>query len=509
MRILLTNHTLDVRSGSELYVRDVALALLAREHEPIACSRHLGEVARELRQATVSVVDDPDCLSTAPDLIHAQHHLEAMTALTRFPEAPAIYVCHGWLPSEEAPPLHPRILRYVAVDQLVRQRLVDECGISPERVVVHHNFVDLQRFRLRAALARPPTRALVFSHQISETAGLPELRLACESHGIQLDGIGRRMGSATATPEEELRDYDIVFAKARAAMEALAVGCAVVLCDAAGLGPMVTSADLERLRSLNFGVRLLRYPITVDGVAERLQLYDPDDARAATHWIRENVGLDRAVDKLVQLYDDVLTEHASSSYDQAEQARAVSRYLRRGPLSGGDFFQQERSAYQVELARSMEFAESLSEHLQASRQDQQAARSEQEAALQDQQALGDEVRRLSQELQHSEDEAERQHAALEQRLQKMQENLTRSEEQISEAERQKRVTTDRLQAEIRESSMDAERLRRETRQVTTDLAAARQELEWMRRSLTWRLRQRLANVGWLVRIYRVLRGLER
>ena len=37
-------------------------------------------------------------------------------------------------------------------------------------------------------------------------------------------------------------DYDLVFAKARCALEAMAVGAAVVLCDTHGLGPMVTSA---------------------------------------------------------------------------------------------------------------------------------------------------------------------------------------------------------------------------------------------------------------------------
>ena len=134
MRILLTNHALDLRSGTELYIRDVALGLLARGHEPLAYSRHLGEVARELRRSTVPVLDDLEHLEQPPDLIHAQHHLEAMTALARFPETPAVYVCHGWLPDEEAPPRHPRILRYAAVDELVRRRLQDECGISGRRV---------------------------------------------------------------------------------------------------------------------------------------------------------------------------------------------------------------------------------------------------------------------------------------------------------------------------------------------------------------------------------------
>jgi hypothetical protein len=58
VRVLITNNTLAARAGSELYVRDLALALLARGHQPIAYSRRLGEVAAEIRRATVPVVDD-------------------------------------------------------------------------------------------------------------------------------------------------------------------------------------------------------------------------------------------------------------------------------------------------------------------------------------------------------------------------------------------------------------------------------------------------------------------
>ena len=59
-----------------------------------------------------------------------------------------------------------------------------------------------------------------------------------------------------------LGQYDIVFAKARCALEALAVGNAVVLCDTVGVGPMVTTGEVDRLRRLNFGVRALREATT-------------------------------------------------------------------------------------------------------------------------------------------------------------------------------------------------------------------------------------------------------
>ena len=54
-----------------------------------------------------------------------------------------------------------------------------------------------------------------------------------------------------ARPEEALGSYDIVFAKARAAAEAVATGTAVVLCDVAGAGPGEEDhrGRLERLKT--------------------------------------------------------------------------------------------------------------------------------------------------------------------------------------------------------------------------------------------------------------------
>ena len=90
LRVLITNSSLGPRTGSELYVRDLALALLRRDHTPIVYSTELGEVASELRDKTVAVVDQLDALAVAPDVIHGHHHHDTMTALLRFPDVPAI-----------------------------------------------------------------------------------------------------------------------------------------------------------------------------------------------------------------------------------------------------------------------------------------------------------------------------------------------------------------------------------------------------------------------------------
>src|SRR2546429_10010020 len=151
MRVLITNNTLALRAGSELYVRDVALGLLKRGHTPIAYSTELGEVAQELRTKTIPVVDNLDALSVPPDVIHGHHHLDTMTAMLRFPGVPAVYFCHGWLPWEENPPRFPRILCYVAVDHLCRDRLLFEHGIDRKstRLNSSHGYISYAVFCLK------------------------------------------------------------------------------------------------------------------------------------------------------------------------------------------------------------------------------------------------------------------------------------------------------------------------------------------------------------------------
>ncbi|MGH8588763.1 MAG: glycosyltransferase [Gammaproteobacteria bacterium] len=330
MHVLLTNNTLAGRAGSELYVRDLALALLRLGHTPLAYSTNLGEVARELVSATVPVVDDLHDIGAVPDIIHGHHHLDTMTALLHFDRTPAIYFCHGWVPWEEAPPPRsPRIFRYIAVDDTCRDRLVFQHGIPEERVQVLLNFVDLERFQPRTPLPERPAKALVFSNYFNGSNDTGVIREACRELGITLDVSGIGSGNTCAAPETVLGGYDLVFAKGRAALEALAVGTAVIVCDAVGLGGMVTADNLAELRRLNFGIRTLRKPITVENIAREILRYARLDAAHASTRIRAEAGLDDTVDRLISMYREVIAEAgAQIEIDRRAEAWATSRYLR-------------------------------------------------------------------------------------------------------------------------------------------------------------------------------------
>ena len=309
LRVLITNLELWPPSGTVTYVRDLALELRRQGHTPVLFTSTRGSVADGLR-ATGIVVSDRLSGLEEPDIIHGHHHAPTLIAVKRWPAIPAIHVCHDHLSPHDRTPLHPRIRRHVGVSRLCLKRLLDE-GVSKERVALLPNFVDTERFRPRPPLPRRPRRALVFSNYAHARSHLPAVRAACRQPGLELDVAGDGVGSLIEQPERVLPSYDIVFAKAKAAIEAMAVGSAVILCDYAGVGPMVTSSRFGCLQARNFGFEALRDPLSADPILRQIARYDPDDAARVRDLVREHASLERTVEALVAIYREVLAEDRS------------------------------------------------------------------------------------------------------------------------------------------------------------------------------------------------------
>jgi len=328
LRVLITNHELIVRAGTQLYVLDLALELRRRGHQPLVYSPRLGAVADEIRRATIPVVDRLEALGAEPDIVHGQHHVPTMAALTLFPDIPAVYFCHGWLPWEETPPRHPRILHHVAVSEATFDRLVFEHGIPAERVTTVPNFVDVRRFNLRPALPATPQRALVFDNQARDGGWTDLVREACRRWNIAVEVVGHANGNWTAQPERLLPAYDIVFARGRAALEAMAVGAAVICCGVEGCGPIVDPENFAELRRHNFGIRVLTQPVTVERLGAELQKYRPDAAAEVARMVRSGASLTAAVDQVTEIYRRTLAEwQAMVRPGLREESCALSGYL--------------------------------------------------------------------------------------------------------------------------------------------------------------------------------------
>jgi hypothetical protein len=330
MRVLIAGHWLDEIGGVQTYERDLASWLLAGGHSPVIFSAVFGKAADELNRRSIPITDDLRTITTPIDVIHGDSPLGTMAALLHFSDTPALFVCHGWGGLTRTTPHFPRILRYVAVDDTCADRLLLREGIAPEKMSVILNAVDVDTFQQRGPLPAKPRRAIVFGNTAHELTFLPVIREACRRASIEVDVVSGMAGTAVSDPQSILGRYDLAFAKAKCAIEAMACALAVVLCDATAVGGMVRAADVDRLRRLNFGIRSLQKPLTADVLLAELALYDPDDARAVSNQIRETASSDRLHQSVFSLYETVVEEHAGGSgEDRAAESQATAAFLQR------------------------------------------------------------------------------------------------------------------------------------------------------------------------------------
>jgi hypothetical protein len=273
-------------------------------------------------------------------------------------------------------------------------------------------------------------------------------------------------GNSTSHPGGLLKNYDLVFAKGRAALEALAVGSAVVLCDAVGVGPMVTTANMEKLRRLNFGIRALRNPMATEVLCRQIARYDATDAAQVCAWIRLTADMDSAVDSLLNLYNEVLEEHKHApASENPGELRAASAYLRHWVRNltsqQATRIQHEQLRIDYERQRqeldrvTRQYQALIAEHAQIRDQHEQS-KVEQLRQRECYQKLGEEHARLHDNVARLENDnrqldTEQQHQSsqksrLEEQYQKLQCDLDR----LAEQNRQLQTEGQRLKADLAE-----------------------------------------------------------
>jgi hypothetical protein len=165
------------------------------------------------------------------------------------------------------------------------------------------------------------------------------------------------MNNAVANPEEALRHYDIVFAKGRAALEALAVGAAVIIYSGIRfLGPMVRAEDVERLLPLNFGIRAMGDELTPEELALRVEhelaRYDPIDAAKASALVRGCAGRAAAIHDIVELCEEVIAEYEQiKTEEDSHEGPAAAAYLERLQTQHSQIRAQQQSMQDSTVAK--------------------------------------------------------------------------------------------------------------------------------------------------------------
>lgn len=179
-------------------------------------------------------------------------------------------------------------------------------------------------------------RAICFTNG---KAHVPILRSACERLGIEFDTLGGCADRFVAHPERELADCDLVFATGRSAIEALCCGAAVIVCDARGLGGLVNSKNCEKFRKLNFALRALTQPLSIETIIADLKKYDVEDAASLAERTRVDASLELLLDRLLEIYRAIITSWSQAQVETNAPAsrRAMVDFLHNAlPRKGSD-----------------------------------------------------------------------------------------------------------------------------------------------------------------------------
>lgn len=315
MRILIANVWIGGRSGSEVHTKELAMGLRRRGH---ACTVFVGQLkqvdedVRQLREAGVIVTEKPDP-AEIPDVIVGHHLRETTLACLLYPSTPAIQVCHDATHQRDRAAGGDVVQAWGAVDAFCQERFARETGLPPEKIPLTFNPVDLSLFPPREMPPRtPPRKAALFFSDANTPAILTTIRQACERQGIALDviGPGQRFEQ---DPGRVLAGYDLVFGKARCAIEALASGAHVILCAPEGVGPEISPTNFHELRRRNFGRSLLTEPLGSALLERRILGLEWSTTAELTRLIREH----NNTDKLAEHMESLLRPISSVEVDRS------------------------------------------------------------------------------------------------------------------------------------------------------------------------------------------------
>jgi glycosyltransferase involved in cell wall biosynthesis len=346
MKILLTQRKLAAFAGTEMITLELACSLKKRGHDIAVYCPRPGRVVDLLASNGVATYTETGAIPWRPDVIHGQHHLPAMTALTAFDGVPAIYACHGVRPWVEQPPLHPQIKSYVAVSGKMATYITTTYPIAEQFIRIIPNFVDTDRFStVRTPSDDPPRTALLFGQRFSPEE-VQLLEDACVRNDLKLDKIGGAFGNVRPNPELFLPDYDIVFAIGRSALEAMACGCATIPIMPHLAGKIVTTANFNDWVDRNFSPR---YFTTGDRIspawfAEQLANLDVQDVAKVTNTVRREFTIEKTTDRFEALYRQVADQPVSAGTQEA-----LVSYLEKLAVEADENWETKRGA---EVARA-------------------------------------------------------------------------------------------------------------------------------------------------------------
>ena len=113
------------------------------------------------------------------------------------------------------------------------------------------------------------------------------------------------------------------------------MGCAVIVLDGRGFAGLVTHDVVSTWRQNNFGLRLLKRPVSTELILDAIDHYDAADAQRVCNFIRANSSLDQYLDRLEAMYREVIAESAENPTDRGDLLYRMGVSIRRIEFAWG------------------------------------------------------------------------------------------------------------------------------------------------------------------------------
>ena len=269
MRFVLGNRLLTLAGGTESHLVTLGSELMRLGHEVVVYAPEVGPFADYARDRGLEVVDRLGALPRECDVVFAQDAIVVYDLVERFPGAVTVFRICGDVYDFQSPPQVEGMLDLVVVLSERYRRLARACAVQAPILRLRIP-VDIDRLSPIGRLRTKPKRAVVLGNYADR---IEVVRAAWEPRGIevvQVGGSNQRYDVANA-----LEDADIVVAKSRAALDAMACGRAVYVLDTFGGDGWVTPEAYPALETDHFAGQATSRVIGADELQSDLEGYDP------------------------------------------------------------------------------------------------------------------------------------------------------------------------------------------------------------------------------------------
>lgn len=276
MEVILADQSLSISAGAQTYLVTLARFLEQLGHGVVLCTLDPGPFSERL-EAEGFRVCRPDGLPEGGDAIVSQDAPIAWALAEQRPGVPQLFVMHSAEHEVGLPPQVPGGVGAVAVlNERVRARA--EAMALDVPIVRLRQPVDYMQFRPRSVPRAGGPRAIILSHRLrGQRRDL--ITGALEDAGIPWEQVGAA-ATPTLTPEDRLRDADIVIGYGRALIEGMAAGCAAYVCEL-GLDGWITPDTYAAIEADGFAGFATGGVATRERLAADFAAYDPQLGIAA------------------------------------------------------------------------------------------------------------------------------------------------------------------------------------------------------------------------------------